>query len=72
MIKIKKVSSKTLTNEEVIAYDEHGDTDMGTMFTPDRQDLGVVCGSLTNVKYYFKLSDIDKEAHKQIKELKKV
>lgn len=73
MIKVKKISPKNLTNDEVRAYSKKG-----ALTGKLRNDLayGLVCEAKMSVlhepTHYIKLSDIDKEARKQIKELKKV
>jgi hypothetical protein len=73
MLKLKKISPKNLTNEDVIAYDAKGVSKVGGLVTND--DGVILCQernhALPNVIYYIKLSDIDKEARKQIKEMSK-
>jgi hypothetical protein len=76
MLKLKKISPKNLTNDEVRAYDVKGNA--GTGFLTDITENGNVISCARNgmitvddAKYYIKLSDIDREARKQIKEMNK-
>lgn len=76
MIKLKKISPKNLTNDEVRAYDAKGKSITGKL-EMGAALAGVLCvhgnfnDFLPNCLYYIKLSDIDKEARKQIKEMAK-